>query len=588
MEAQPREGFQVPDANAGDGANAQGLSLIERIRADFHQCCGGGAFGALHDASRELDGDPHGTNIVTPQDLAVYFMSLAQKQCRFRGSCHLKAAEKEAIALRVAQMMHEMDISSRGIVRMEEWLHYMLLTRGGRGGKQVNSLLRRAMCKDMHVLQDLQKTFEHATRTSKGEMNIQEVLDLYCNRLSQLQPSGPPGAAPLSAEDFARDAIKFMNFKGDERISYPEFMAHCLGRTRCDVKLNIYDISAGRAKKFSPWLFGQRLDGLWHTGVVVFGREYYFSRDIFMQTPGETAFGAPTKVIHLGHTFWREEEFHQYISRQLKPRFHRGTYDCITNSCNHFTDCCTMYLVGCHVPNEVMQQPTWLLKSRFVQAARPLLNWHLRDRIAVREKGLDLPPGRPRLTPTDHLDAGTVVCVHSPTDDEGSIIVGLVADQNSAEALSVQTENLHSSGAPTSGSLCGSHLFTCSTAEPIECENSAPPGNSAAPPPNSVCVQYFDDVLFASGTVLSASPMRTEYVPCSRLSVANLADVASEAAYVLAMSAMGTPDRLVAIPHASQQHQRRHQSQKCEEVHSVIAPQAELLLPPWRRWKKSA
>ena len=38
------------------------------------------------------------------------------------------------------------------------------------------------------------------------------------------------------------------------------------------VVLHVYDLSRGMATQFSPMLLGKQLDGIWHTGVVVYER----------------------------------------------------------------------------------------------------------------------------------------------------------------------------------------------------------------------------------------------------------------------------------------------------------------------------
>ena len=39
------------------------------------------------------------------------------------------------------------------------------------------------------------------------------------------------------------------------------------------VKVYVYDLSHGMMAALSPSLLGTRLDGLWHTAVVVYGHE---------------------------------------------------------------------------------------------------------------------------------------------------------------------------------------------------------------------------------------------------------------------------------------------------------------------------
>lgn len=46
--------------------------------------------------------------------------------------------------------------------------------------------------------------------------------------------------------------------------------------TKYRVELFIYDLSQGLASVMSQMLIGRQLDGIWHTSVVVYGREFFF------------------------------------------------------------------------------------------------------------------------------------------------------------------------------------------------------------------------------------------------------------------------------------------------------------------------
>lgn len=46
--------------------------------------------------------------------------------------------------------------------------------------------------------------------------------------------------------------------------------------TQYRVELYIYDLSQGLASVMSQMLIGRHLDGIWHTSVVVYGREFFF------------------------------------------------------------------------------------------------------------------------------------------------------------------------------------------------------------------------------------------------------------------------------------------------------------------------
>ena len=60
------------------------------------------------------------------------------------------------------------------------------------------------------------------------------------------------------------------------------------------VVLHIYDLSCGNAAKESKKLIGQKLKGVWSTGVVIHGKEFYYADGICFDLPGCTPQGKPT------------------------------------------------------------------------------------------------------------------------------------------------------------------------------------------------------------------------------------------------------------------------------------------------------
>jgi len=140
------------------------------------------------------------------------------------------------------------------------------------------------------------------------------------------------------------------------------------------VNIHFYDLSGGVAKAVSPCLLGKPLEGLWHTGVVVYGKEYFFGGEIFYDKPGQTAFGKPTKMLRIGWTLQRQAELHDFIVEDLRPMFNREVYDIMHRNCNHFTDIVVLWLTGHRIGVEVTSQPEQIMQLPMARLVRPLLN----------------------------------------------------------------------------------------------------------------------------------------------------------------------------------------------------------------------
>ena len=61
----------------------------------------------------------------------------------------------------------------------------------------------------------------------------------------------------------------------------------------------------GMARQLSMGFLGRQIEGIWHTGIVVYGREYFFGGGIqnLPHSSFVAAYGIqPTRMIELGHT----------------------------------------------------------------------------------------------------------------------------------------------------------------------------------------------------------------------------------------------------------------------------------------------
>ena len=56
------------------------------------------------------------------------------------------------------------------------------------------------------------------------------------------------------------------------------------------------------AKQMSPKLLGKTIDGIYHTGLVVYGTEFFYGGGIQQGQPKKTPYGYPIKEIDVGST----------------------------------------------------------------------------------------------------------------------------------------------------------------------------------------------------------------------------------------------------------------------------------------------
>ncbi|GJQ72124.1 hypothetical protein Trydic_g3219 [Trypoxylus dichotomus] len=166
------------------------------------------------------------------------------------------------------------------------------------------------------------------------------------------------------------------------------------------VELYIYDLSRGMAASISPMLIGKRIDGIWHTSIVVYEREYFFgSGGVESCTPfslhcisaefispisnGSTALGSPLEVILLGHTQVPYSVFFDYLNGLSESTYAGHNYKLLTHNCNVFSNDIAQFLCGASIPKHILDLPNEILQTRLTpliegfvskleQSARPL------------------------------------------------------------------------------------------------------------------------------------------------------------------------------------------------------------------------
>jgi len=147
-----------------------------------------------------------------------------------------------------------------------------------------------------------------------------------------------------------------------------------LNRRKLEVQLFRYDLSNGKAKWLTPFLVGHSIAGIWHTGIVVCGKEYWFGGHIFESERGTTPFGTPTQIQTLGETMRTREDLWNFIQTSLVDEFTEANYDVLTHNCNHFSNTISKFLLNESLPDEIMKQPDIFMDSWIAQVLRPTLN----------------------------------------------------------------------------------------------------------------------------------------------------------------------------------------------------------------------
>jgi hypothetical protein len=99
-----------------------------------------------------------------------------------------------------------------------------------------------------------------------------------------------------------------------------------------------------------------------HTGVGVYGKEYFFGGGIQSVPLGRSPYGVPVQVIDLGYTEVPKDYFEEYLD-EIRPRFTHETYNIVHHNCNNFSDEVSQFLVGSGIPQHILHLPAEVLNS---------------------------------------------------------------------------------------------------------------------------------------------------------------------------------------------------------------------------------
>ncbi|KAI0214738.1 Desumoylating isopeptidase 1 [Lamellibrachia satsuma] len=141
------------------------------------------------------------------------------------------------------------------------------------------------------------------------------------------------------------------------------------------VRLYVYDLSQGLVEKLPSSLLGENLGGLWHTGIVVYRLEFFYSSEgIKICQPSGTILGDPHKTADLGETLVPFEKYMAHLQKLSNTTFRPKDYELIKHNCNTFTDTMARYLTGQNIPSYITENANELRTSPLVTQMEKIMS----------------------------------------------------------------------------------------------------------------------------------------------------------------------------------------------------------------------
>ncbi|XP_005092451.1 desumoylating isopeptidase 1 [Aplysia californica] len=141
------------------------------------------------------------------------------------------------------------------------------------------------------------------------------------------------------------------------------------------VQVYVYDLSGGLARAMSQGILGRQIDGVWHTGIVAFGQEYFFGGTTGIEAcaPGGTILGNPTQKVDLGVTEIPFDVFMDYLHELAQTSFRAETYHLFHHNCNNFSSEVAQFLTGKDIPSHITSLPQDVLSTPFGAMIQPFV-----------------------------------------------------------------------------------------------------------------------------------------------------------------------------------------------------------------------
>lgn len=141
-----------------------------------------------------------------------------------------------------------------------------------------------------------------------------------------------------------------------------------------DVFLYIYDLSNGLAAQISMQLTGKHFKAIYHTSIVIHGREYFFGGSgIESSLPSESPHGIPIEKRLIGQTEVDQDLWHSFLE-DCAEDYGVGKYHLLEFNCNTFSDAALQFTLGQRIDPEIAALPSDFLSTPFGMMLRPQID----------------------------------------------------------------------------------------------------------------------------------------------------------------------------------------------------------------------
>lgn len=137
-----------------------------------------------------------------------------------------------------------------------------------------------------------------------------------------------------------------------------------------DVKLLVYDLSKtyGNVEWWTSWLPGPKLNGIWHTSLVLYGKEIdYGQKGVIIRDQGEEK-DEPVKIYDLGFTKETYRTILGFVEMLNRTQFQGKNYNVVKNNCHCFTNTVVKNILKKQIPEYLRNLPRDVISAAIVNA----------------------------------------------------------------------------------------------------------------------------------------------------------------------------------------------------------------------------